>query len=178
MTLVVVNLSNCSDTVVKPVTIHVLPVADFNADTACEGNTTSFTDLSLPNATNIISYAWDFGDGTAPSILSNPTHTYANPGTYTVSVTIVNSNGCEGDTSKQVIVNPKPLPAFTFGTPDCAGAAVHFMNQSTIPVGFLSYITEWVWDFGDGTSPVTIFYRALPISGMSSQGLPCLIPCD
>ncbi len=34
------------------------------------------------------SYQWDFGDGTAPVSVANPSHEYAQPGTYPVSLTI------------------------------------------------------------------------------------------
>src|SRR5205085_4114162 len=35
-------------------------------------------------AGNIISYMWDFGDGSAPSTIQNPSHTYTVPGNYSV----------------------------------------------------------------------------------------------
>ncbi len=40
------------------------------------------------------SYAWDFGDGTAVVTTTNPSHTYASPGVYTVSLTAQNESGC------------------------------------------------------------------------------------
>ena len=45
------------------------------------------TDFSVNVADPITSINWDFGDGNT-SILETPTHTYATPGTYTVSVTV------------------------------------------------------------------------------------------
>ncbi len=39
-----------------------------------------------------ISFAWDFGDGTDPSTLANPTHVYEDPGTYTVVLTVIDQN--------------------------------------------------------------------------------------
>ncbi len=162
VTLVVSNASTCSDTIVKSVTIHLLPVARFHADTACFGIPTQFTDLSVPNASGIISYSWDFGDGTSPGIQPNPAHTYAYPGLFTVTLTVINSNGCNKDTSMQVIVNPLPLPAFTFSSPTCVGATVNYINLSIIPPGYTGSIVKWVWDFGDGTPPITILYPVSP----------------
>jgi len=40
----------------------------------------------------IVSYHWDFGDGTTGGG-KNPTHEYENPGTYTVILTITDNNG-------------------------------------------------------------------------------------
>jgi PKD repeat protein len=39
------------------------------------------------------SYTWDFGDGNASSE-ENPTHLYAQPGTYTTTLTTTNADGC------------------------------------------------------------------------------------
>jgi hypothetical protein len=61
--------------------------ANFSAtQLASPANTMQFNDLS--SGTGVIcSYNWDFGDGNV-STLSNPTHTYAFPGGYTVCLTI------------------------------------------------------------------------------------------
>jgi PKD repeat protein len=126
VTLIVQNATGCSDTTVQTVTINPLPLANFHADTACLNNLTHFTDLSLPNALNMISYTWDFGDGSPPSNMQNPTHLYLTYGTFTVRLTVVNSNGCTKDTTKQVLVNPLPIPEFSFSSPNCFGAVVHF----------------------------------------------------
>ena len=48
----------------------------------------SFTSTSQ----NATTYAWNFGDNTNSSE-QNPTHTYANPGTYTVSLAVSNNCG-------------------------------------------------------------------------------------
>ena len=48
------------------------------------------------------SYLWDFGDGQT-STLANVTHTYAQTGTYNVSLKVSNNNG-ENTTTKQITV--------------------------------------------------------------------------
>lgn len=49
---------------------------------------TTNTPISFVNSSlNATSYLWDFGDGTT-SVEQNPTHTYANEGTYTVSLIV------------------------------------------------------------------------------------------
>lgn len=54
--------------------------------------TVNFTNTS----TDATIYGWDFGDG-SHSLLTNPSHTYAAPGTYTV--TLLASNACYSDTT-------------------------------------------------------------------------------
>ena len=62
-----------------------LPLIDPNA------NEVFFLNLSSPDA---VSYAWDFGDGTT-STDPVATHTYAEDGTYEVTLTITTADGCE-----------------------------------------------------------------------------------
>lgn len=50
---------------------------------------------------NAVSWFWDFGDGTTSNI-QQPTHTYTQPATYTVSLSTTNNNGCS-DAATQTI---------------------------------------------------------------------------
>ena len=84
----------------------VPPVADFS------GNPTSgpaplavtFTDLSTNNPT---SWSWTFGDG-GSSAVQNPSHSYADPGTYTVTLTASNAFGSDGETKTGYITVTEP----------------------------------------------------------------------
>ncbi len=74
-----------------------LSVADFYVGpTECIGNQTFLVNESIGAET----YYWDFGDGTF-SADSLPTHTYAQPGTYTITLTITSSLTCNGADSVQ-----------------------------------------------------------------------------
>ncbi len=86
-TLVVTNLYG-SDTLALQNLIEVLalPIAAF--DYTATNLTVSFDNQSQ----NGTSYMWNFGDGTT-SNEANPTHTYASPGSYTVSLTVLNNCG-------------------------------------------------------------------------------------
>jgi PKD repeat protein len=159
--LIVTNLNGCVDTIVKIIDVNATPVADFHSDTVCLHVPTQFTNLSSSNVPAILSYSWDFGDGSALSNLQNPTHTYALSGIFNVTLSIVNSNGCSKDTTKAVLVNPLPIVAFSFSSPNCFGAAVQYTDFSTTVPGYLGSIVKWVWEFGDGTL-VTILAPANP----------------
>jgi len=78
--------------------INNLPVANFTYSSV--GLTANFTNLS----TNATSYGWLFGDGTSPSTLQNPSHTYAAAGTYNVHAAAYNS--CGGDTTMIQVTVP------------------------------------------------------------------------
>jgi len=47
----------------------------------------SFSGGATTNCGGTVSYSWDFGDGTTASSQQNPRHIYAQPGTYTWTLT-------------------------------------------------------------------------------------------
>jgi PKD repeat protein len=61
--------------------------------------TVRFTDGSFRNPT---AWQWNFGDG-GNSTLRNPIHTFTNPGTYPVSLSVSNENG-RSNTTRNVYV--------------------------------------------------------------------------
>ncbi|HAH25927.1 MAG TPA: hypothetical protein DCL77_19575, partial [Prolixibacteraceae bacterium] len=96
----VTDANGCSAT--APVTIvasNSLPKAVF---TSSQSGLYTYTFVNT--SVNATSYAWDFGDGQA-SIIANPVHVYAAPGTYTVKLTVV--NGCGTDIATQVLTVPE-----------------------------------------------------------------------
>jgi PKD repeat protein len=145
VSLVVWAIDGCHDTAYGYAEVWPLPVAMFEADSACLGDNTSFTDLSIANAASIVSWNWNFGDGGFSSA-QNPIHMYTAVGIYSVSLTVVNSNGCVDDTIIDVIVHPLPVPDFSDSTAQ-ASLTVYFTDLS-IPNA--DSMIAWFWDFGDG----------------------------
>lgn len=78
------------------------PTAAFNE--TCSGLTCNFTDQSTDSDGNIVTRAWNFGDGTTSSA-TNPSHTFAAGGTYTVSLTVSDNGGAQSSTSHPVTVS-------------------------------------------------------------------------
>lgn len=143
------SAEGCQDTLTQNGVIGVGGVvADFTAsDTAiCLGEAIDFSNLSTGGIT---AYNWNFGE--TPGVNStnvNPTHVYATPGTYTVTLEAVNVS-C-GDTivkTNYVTVSPVPVASFAPDrTSDCQpGNPFLFTDQST-------GATSWFWDFDDGTT--------------------------
>ena len=65
--------------------------------------TIAFTDTSSDSDGTIVAWNWDFGDG-GSSTIANPTHSYANKGYYTVSLTVEDDDGATTTVSKTLIV--------------------------------------------------------------------------
>jgi PKD repeat protein len=104
--LVITIGASQSDPIELEVEVHPMPIPDFSFTEACRGEETVFTDLSTVNPASgqITSWHWAFGDGNE-SNLQNPTHLYANAGTYQVTLTAYTSeNQCAQDITKQVLV--------------------------------------------------------------------------
>jgi gliding motility-associated-like protein len=116
---------------------------NFIADTACIGTATKFTYTGVGGA----SFVWNFGDGTPTSTIADPSHIYAAPGVYAVTVDVTDNNTCDvvktKSFTKSILVSPNPTSLFDY-TPRTNGAnqIYTFTNLST---GGASYY----WDFGD-----------------------------
>lgn len=127
-------------------------VASVSADTVgCVPFTVNF----INNSSSATGYVWDFGDGSATSTAPNPSHVYTVPGTYTVTLTASNPNGCNFSTSvDQIIIivkNDSVHASFTYGKIDsCGPYTATFFNTSTTVPG--SSTTTYNWNFGDGTT--------------------------
>ena len=94
----------------------------------------------------IISFAWDFGDGTT-SDEEDPIHLYADFGLFDVSLTIETESGCTDEVTYEVMVMD--------WTQDCLAIFVPYISEENPwEVYFEDYsigeITDWYWEFGDG----------------------------
>ncbi len=139
-----------SDTLIREDFIQfesVAPIADFTA-TPRSGNDPLIVQFTGTSTGEITSRLWDFGDGTT-STERTTSHTYQNPGSYTVSLTVTGPGGSNTKTREDyIIVTPSaPVAEFT-ATPRSGNIplTVQFTCTST------GNITSRVWDFGDGTT--------------------------
>lgn len=115
--------------------------ADF--EFTIDGATVHFNNLSTADPGPILTYLWNFGDGTTSTEI-NPTHTYAVSGDYDVCLVITADGGCTSDRCDHANVEVAGTCSAAFeysGSPE-----VHF-TSITDPTD----VTAYLWNFGDGT---------------------------
>ncbi|WP_048057938.1 PIP-CTERM sorting domain-containing protein [Methanothermococcus okinawensis] len=140
-----------NSTIVEFKVINNPPVADFTYSPTYPkvNKQVIFNALSSYDKESGINYSWDFGDGFNANT-TNPiiTHTYNNPGNYTVTLTVHDELNASSSISKILTVY---YVKADFGYPSSlkVNTTINFIDKSNSTPG---KIVRWTWDFGDGTS--------------------------
>lgn len=120
------------------VTVNSAPATSFTS--IVNGSTATFTNTT----TNGTTYSWNFGDG-GTSTQSNPSHTYANDGTYSVVLTATNTCGTSTATQTVTIITPPNAAFNATPTTGCASLTVQYSNLSS------PNATTYEWSFPGGS---------------------------
>jgi PKD repeat protein len=161
--------SRGGSTTSSPITVSVSaanlpPVANISVAPGVSGPT--ITTFSLSGATSsdpdgvIASYAWQFGDGQTATG-SSALHQYATAGDFVVRLTVTDDKGASTGTTttitvSQPTVNQPPSSIFTVSPSLSAPAGSQFNFFGTGSVDPDGTITDYLWDFGDGTTATTV----------------------
>ncbi len=133
---------------------HTFQVQALPSITATASNTTgcvpvvaTFSNQPVAGVT----YVWDFGDGSSTVTTPNPgSHTYNNPGTYTITITATDAFGCSRtSTLATVQANPVPIAGFTLA-PTLTCGIPQTLCLTNIAVGNLIY----TWTFVPNIGPI------------------------
>lgn len=114
------------------------------------GYSYKFMDTSKSYVSSIVSWDWDFGDGSPNSTEPAPTHLFKEPGIYTVTLTVVDGAYNSDTFSKPIIVGAGSTGLSASFTSSVDGGlaplGVQFVDTSSgNPISYL-------WDFDDGTT--------------------------
>jgi len=169
--LTVTNVSGCSYSISKNVTIVDSPVATFSATP--QVGTPPLTVKLLNTTNNVISQLWNVNDAkSSTSTESAPTFTFTELGEYVVDLTVANASGCTNTTSKIIsVIVPSldvSLTALTL-VPATSGETnilISILNKSNSTVGNIKVFVEI-----GGSAIVSEFISAAILPGQSHTQL-------
>ncbi len=146
----------CGRTATASGTLNVANVAPAFTSTSQDGPIDEASSVALSaSATDFpsdpVTYSWDFGDGEPAGSGASVSHTYADDGSYTVTVTASDDDGGSASTQLTVVVNnvaPVIATVTGDGGPD-AGEASAWAGSASDVAGAADPLT-WTWDWGDG----------------------------
>ncbi len=121
----------------------------FSGDAPLEVN---FTGSESVDDVGVISYLWDFGDGSPTNATADPVHIFTEPGDYIVTLTVEDNDGNTDSNTLSIEVTepPNAPPVAQITASPIIGTApllVSFTgNTSTDDTGIVTY----AWDFMDG----------------------------
>lgn len=135
-----------SDTEVVTISFFITPAVSFTSDTTsgCMPLTIDFQNTTP----GIISGLWNFGDGNTSSSF-NPTHTFGDTGSYDISLTVISTDNCPGDTTIYEYIRVNPLP------PADAGNDTTVYQESTIQLTAEGGV-DYLWDTGENSQTISV----------------------
>ncbi|MCS7297255.1 MAG: PKD domain-containing protein [Bacteroidia bacterium] len=141
ITLVAENLFTCNqrDTLRRNLVVYPSPDATFTYTIGCDGE----VNLSPVQLSTGYAYRWHMGDGrtyTTPTV----SHTYAQPGTYSVRLVVTTPQGCSDSVEQAITVSATGLQADFRWRGDSCGTSFSFENLSQ---GAQRYV--WIFSSGD-----------------------------
>jgi gliding motility-associated-like protein len=102
-------------------------------------------DSSFVSAGSIVSWTWSFGNGDS-SNFQNPVYSYSEPGTYTVTLTVVTAAGCEDTYTFSYTVIPRDViipNVFSPGNSDGSNDKFEITFIEYYPNSVLTIFDRW-----------------------------------
>jgi len=142
-----------SPVTIDTVTVQPLPIVNFSADLTqgCPPLRVQFTDLTS-NAISSATYEWEFGND-AQSWVKDPEYFYFIPGTYSVTHTVTNQDGCMGSHTIDDLITVFPVPVAGYiAEPDevsIFNPLITFYDDSEG-----DDIVSYFWELGNGQTSI------------------------
>ena len=141
--LTVENASGCSVTHFEDVVIGNIPFANFDLPgNVCLPNSATFNNTSTVSGGGVLTYTWDFGDGSLINTATNPIHNYISTGSFPVKLT-ASLGTCKKDTTKTFnTLYKNPIVKFGVKAENCINTLTVVSDSSTSQN---SLINNWSW---------------------------------
>lgn len=153
------DIDACNNTETDTIVVVVKqgPVANFTfTNPVCLKDTMYFTGASNLNGFTINNYLWNFDDATTQNTV-DAKKLFLTAGTQNARYRIFATNGCVGDTTKTVTINPSPVAKLGITATICQKDSALVTDTSSISSGT---IASRYYSFGDGNS----FIQAAPFA--------------
>jgi gliding motility-associated-like protein len=150
VTLTTTSFYSCQDVKTLDIVVMPVPLPQFIANPPTQVFNAAGNPVVFTNQTNAgtWSWLWTFGDGLS-SAVQDPTHTYTDVGTYTVTLRVSNTSCSEIVTHEVIVTDIPPVADFDSLPSGCQPLSLVINNTSlnTDVPG-----TTFRWTFGDGST--------------------------
>lgn len=167
--LLVLTHDGCPTDVTKTITVNPA-IPNFGYKVNCPNFlSVSFIDSSFTDASPT-SYTWDFGDGSPAQTITGapwtPTYAYAAPGTYSVTLTIVDGT-CTNSITKNIVLGAVTPDFGIQPNPACRKTTFLLYSQSTTTPANPNFIAHYTWQIGADPAVLggSIYNSSISVNG-------------
>lgn len=163
--LTVTNNFGCTRQTTQTITVNDIPNTNFNVSSTagCTPFTVTFTNNTVAGTSPIVSWQWNYGDTSTPTVLQNsPPHTYYSTGTYTITLRATNTSGCSNINTRTVIVSNTPTANISAPVNVCQGESASISYSGTAsPAGTYNWgFSGGVLNSGSGQGPLSVTWNS------------------
>lgn len=152
VTLTATSDQGCQQTITLPVQIYDVPVVGFFANqlSGCQPLCVDFTNTTSVTGSNINTWNWT-ANGQGFSSSQQPNFCFPNPGSYSISLHAVSSQGCSASHTIQdyLTVYANPIADFMLSQTSIPSSDP-YVELTDISMNAVS----WQWNFGDGYTSI------------------------
>ena len=120
--------NGCESSYFEDIEILTAPTPDFSSSIACQGEESSFTDITVSGGNPIVSWLWTV-DGVT-YVTQDVVHTFENPGTYDISLEVTGQNFCSEIIMRTVEIIGLPTINFSING-ECDNQLIQVADEST-----------------------------------------------
>ena len=142
--LTVTNATGGSTVFTREVNVTYDSLASFSFSDAEQNVTVPFTGVdNTPADDEVTSWSWDFA-GLGNSTDQSPSFTFADAGSFNITLTVTTSQGCEEVIEQTINISEAcPVAQFSASSSICQGEQLSLTNSSTS-------VASYAWDFCEG----------------------------
>jgi PKD repeat protein len=130
-------------------------ITSLGVSNGVEGETLSFTGAAVDAGNDILTYSWDFGDGSPPSTGTTVSHAFSDDGSFSVSLTVSDEDSGSATAIAPVFIANLPPQIQSVSAPNSGeeGELLYFSATASDPSSSDAAALVFTWNFGDG-SPI------------------------